>query len=247
MQAANHDASHNGLLSRLPSRELELVRPHLKRVSLEIKEEVSGVGNPIRYIHFPLSAAISLMDMQPSGRTGEVAVVGKEGCTGSHFLDGIQVSPARTLVQVAGEAFRLPVSALPRLLPQIPCFARMARRFNAMLFRHAVISAGCSQHHSAEQRIGRWLLAHHHRTGQSTFAFTHDFIAEQIGVQRVTVTDALAIFERTGVISAGYGKVELCNVKQMEKLTCECFDLALQAIDNYISDIQTYTSGGNRR
>ena len=152
MQVAKDDVKDNGLLGRLTKREFELVRPHLRRVSLATKEEVNGAGSPIRYIHFPISAAISFIDLQPSGRTVEVTVVGKEGCTGSHFLDGAPVSPARTIVQVAGVAFRLPVSALPRLLPQVPCLLRMVRRFNAMLFRHAVISVGCSQHHSVEQR-----------------------------------------------------------------------------------------------
>jgi hypothetical protein len=240
MERAKEDALHNDLLKRLPRQEFNLVQPHLRCVALKTREELNGIGSPIRYLHFPVTAAISLMDMQSSGRTVEIAVVGKEGCACSHVLDGVHLSPSRTIVQVAGVTFRLAVSSLPRLLPQVPFFTRMARRFNGVLFRQAVISVGCSQHHSVEQRLSRWLLAHRNRTGQSTFAFTHDFLAEQLGVLRSTVTDTLATFERMGIIEAGYGRVELGNVGQMEKLSCECFPLAKQAIEDYLSDIESY-------
>lgn len=236
----------NALLRHLPDREFKHVEAHLKCIPLKVKEELNVVGGAIRFLHFPVDAVISLMDLQPSGRTVEVAVVGKEGCVGSHYLDGARTSLSRNIVQVGGTAYCLPISTLPKLLPDIPSFIRMAQRFNVVAFRHAIISVGCSQHHSVEQRISRWLLAHWNRTGQLSFSFTHDFLAEQVGSLRVTVTDALSKFERQGLISSGYGKVVLRDVEKMRLISCECFSLAVHAVEEYLDDIESYAVQGRR-
>jgi CRP-like cAMP-binding protein len=117
----------------------------------------------------------------------------------------------------------------------------MVRRFSASLFRHAVISVGCSQWHSVEQRLARWLLAHHHRTNEIVFPFTHEFLADQLGSQRVTVSEALSAFQRNDLVRYSYGKVELVGIESLKGVSCECFDLATQAIEDYLRDIETYT------
>lgn len=246
MHSTKTSPKANAILGQIPKQEYDLIQRNLKPVSLKVKEELNGVGGIVRALYFPVDAVISLMDMQPSGRTVEVAVVGKEGCTYSHYLAGAHTSLARTVVQVGGGAYRLPVSTLPKLLPRIPCFVRMTTRFSAVSFRHAVLSVGCSQHHSVEQRMARWLLAHWKRTGHFSFAFTHDFLAEQVGALRVTVTDALSKFERMGIISSGYGKVELQDVEKMRTISCGCFPLAMQAIEEYLEDIKSYASEVDR-
>jgi Crp-like helix-turn-helix domain len=228
----------NQLLAYLPPQELDTLRPHCKVISLETREEINQVGTRVIHIHFPITAAISLMEMQASGTTVEVAVVGKEGCAGSHVLDGLDVSPCRTIVQIGGMAFRVTVPQLRTLLPLIPVFQQTARRFGTVLFRHTVISVGCSQFHSVEQRLARWLLAHRHRTGLKKFPFTHDFLAEQLGVQRVTVTQALAALQDRALVTHGYGKLELLDIRGMQKAACECLTLASEAIEEYLSDIK---------
>jgi hypothetical protein len=191
-------------------------------------------------LYFPLTAAISLLYMDRSGRAVEAAVVGFEGCSSPYVIEGVKDSPCRTLVQVGGLAYRLNVSDLWSLLSEVPMFERRVRRFNGVIFRHAILSLGCSQFHSVNQRIGRWLLAHHHRTGLTTLPFTHDFLAEQLGVQRVTVTNALATFEKQNIVAYGYGQVELQNLSALKTVACECFLLAKQAIEEYLTDIKSY-------
>ena len=228
----------NQLLAHLPPHELDTLRPHFKVISLETREEINQVGTPVIYIHFPITAAISLMEMQAAGTTVEVAVVGKEGYVGSHVLDGLKVSPCRTIVQIGGTAFRVSVPELRRLLPQIPVFQQTARRFGMVLFRHTVISVGCSQFHSVEQRLARWLLSHRKRTGLMKFPFTHDFLAEQLGVQRVTVTQVLAALQDRALVTHSYGKLELLDIGEMQRAACECLTLANEAVEEYLSDIK---------
>lgn len=228
------------LLSMIPAGEKRALGPHMKLIMLDTKQELNLVGSPLRYLYFPLEAAISVMDMEQSGRVLEVAVVGKEGCTCPTVVNGLTVSPTHIIVQIGGATFRLDTAPLADMLPGLPVFARMVRRFSGLLYRQAVISVGCSQWHSVGQRLARWLLAHHHRTGDTIFPFTHEFLADQLGSQRATVTEALSAFQRDDLVSYSYGKVELVNIERLTDVSCECFGLATQAIAGYLDEIRAY-------
>ena len=237
MKTSLPDPTANLLLGHLPPQEQKQLQTHLELVSVEARQELDEVGSNLRYICFPLDCAISLMDHQPSGQTVEIAVIGKEGSTGFNAAQGLTTSPCRTIVQVGGSMYRLGVRWLNA---SVPYLLHSLIRFGAVIFRHTVISVGCSQFHSVDQRLGRWLLAHQHRTGQSTFLFTHEFLAEQLGVQRNTVTEALAVLQEKKLVDSGYGKVKLLKSKAIEKVSCDCFQLAKQAIEEYIHDIKSY-------
>jgi hypothetical protein len=227
----------NLLLGHLPSREQKRLQTHLELVSVEARQELDGVGSDLRYVCFPLDCAISLLGHQSSGRSVEIAVIGKEGSTGFHAAQGLTTSPCRTIVQVGGSMYRLGVRWLNT---SVPFLLQSLIRFGAVIFRHTVISVGCSQFHSVDQRLGRWLLAHQHRTGLTTFPFTHEFLAEQLGVQRGTVTEALAVLQGKKLVDAGYGKVKLLKSQALEKVSCDCFQLAKEAIEEYLRDMKAY-------
>ena len=230
-------AAGNVLLEYLPPEEQKQLHTHLELVSVEARQELDEVGGDVRYVCFPLDCAISLMDHQANGQTVEIAVIGKEGSTGFNAAQGLTTSPCRTIVQVGGSMYRLGVRWLNE---SVPFLQQSLIRFGAVIFRHTVISVGCSQFHSVDQRLGRWLLAHRHRTGLTTFPFTHEFLAEQLGVQRGTVTEALAIFHKKRLVDAGYGKIKLLQSKALQKISCDCFQLAKQAIEEYVDDLRSY-------
>src|SRR5687768_16920230 len=181
-------AEDNRLLASLPASERAVLRPLLTLVFLQGKTEINGVGSPLRYIYFPITAVISLLTVDTSDRMVEAAVIGQEGCSASHVVNGLKASPCRALTQIAGLAYRLKVADFLRLLARLPACEQAIRRFNAVAYSHSLISVGCSTFHSVEQRLGRWLLAHRHRIGRTKLPFTQSFLAQQLGVQRVTVT-----------------------------------------------------------
>jgi len=226
------------MLVRLPPNEQAVLEPHLRPVLLSTKREINEVGCPVHAVYFPIDCAVSLLSVQESGRMVEVAVIGKEGCSAVPPFPGLAL--ARTLVQVGGRALQLDVSTLQSLLPRVPAFQSMMSRFGALLFREAVISVGCSQYHTVEQRLGRWLLSHVHRTGHRRLPFTHDFLADQLGVQRVTVTEMLAQFQRKSLVHYGYGEVEVIEAQRLEAVSCDCFSRVRDAIAGYLRDLDGY-------
>jgi hypothetical protein len=224
-----------------------MVKEHLELVALRHKEELNELDSPMRYLYFPLGSAISLMDVKPGGGVVEVAVVGNEGCTGFTVLQGYKNAPCRVQVQVGGPAFRLSAQLLLRILPQLSFLRYALSRFTTAILREAIVSVGCSQFHSVEQRLGRWFLAHQHRTGRSQFPFTHDFLAEQLGVQRATISEALAELQDKKIIKYSYRQVELSNMRAMEKLSCECFPTVKETIDDFLRDLKHYPASMSER
>lgn len=234
------ELSQNRILAGLPLQEQEVLRPHLRLVLLPTKAELHELNSPITQLHFPIDCAISLLNLQASGRMVEVAVIGREGCSAFPHMPGAGVALARTIVQIGGMAFQLDVVVLESLLPKLPALYSMMNQFGALLFREAVVSVGCSQFHSVEQRLSRWVLSHLHRTGHRLLPFTHDFLADQLGVQRVTVSEALAQLQRNGLVTYGYGKVEIKDVRQLEEIACDCFSLVRRSIADYLNDLKRY-------
>lgn len=240
MDISNPRMEQNGILACLPPNERTILKEHFEMVSLQTKEELDAVNSIIRYVHFPVNSAISLMDHQPAGGVVEAAIVGMEGCTGFTVVQGYESSPCQVLVQIDGFAFRLTASSLVKNLPQLPFLRYALSRFSATILRTTIVSVGCSQFHSVEQRIGRLFLAHQHRTGLSVFPFTHDFLAEQLGVQRPTISEKLTALQEKKIIRYGYREMELRNELAMQKLSCECFSIVKAAIDDFRRDIGNF-------
>jgi Crp-like helix-turn-helix protein len=241
MTANTNPFEQNAILACLPSKERRILEEHLELVTLETKEELNEVNSAVRYLHFPVNSAISLMDLQPGGGVVEVAVVGMEGCTGFTVVQGYKNAPCQVVVQVGGLAFRVTAPSVIMSLPQLPFLRYALSRFTTTILRTTIISVGCSQFHSVEQRLGRWLLAHQHRTGLSVFPFTHDFLAEQLGVQRPTISETLTALQNKKIIRYGYREVELCNARALQKLSCECFPTVKAAIDDFLLDIMNFS------
>lgn len=247
MTTGRSQIQQNHILGCLPAKERKMVREHLELVALRQKEELNEVDSPVRHLYFPLDSAISLMDVKPNGGVVEVAVVGKEGCTGFTVEQGYKHAPCRVQVQVGGPAFRLSALLVLRILPQLPFLRYALSRFTMTILREAIVSVGCSQFHSVEQRLGRWFLAHQHRTGRSQFPFTHDFLAEQLGVQRATISEALADLQDKRMIRYSYRQVVLSNMRALEKLSCECFPTVKDTIDDFLRDLKNYPASTSER
>src|SRR5206468_12399512 len=98
----------------------------------------------------------SLVVAGGNGRSVEIGVTGKEGFTPIPLLVGLNRSPHRAVIQVAGEGFKVGISILEELLRRNP-------RMRALLTRYAIVhglqtaqTGGCNRLHNLEQRLARW-------------------------------------------------------------------------------------------
>ena len=100
----------NSLLATLPATDLDLLRPELAMVALDHDAVLSRAGEPIEYVFFPHSGAISLMIDMADGQTVATAAVGREGAVGMLSVLGPSPSAATAVVHAAGTAARIPAS-----------------------------------------------------------------------------------------------------------------------------------------
>jgi len=239
----------NRILAGLPAGELDLLIPSLEMNELPLGEVLANVGKPITRLYFPLNSAISIVNQQEDSkdtRIVEVTVIGKEGCSGATIVQGSDTSPSVALVQVGGTAIEMPTASVTRFPARLPYLWKALLRYSLLLYRHSVISVGCSQFHSSSQRVARWLKAHWHRTGLETFPFSTGFFAAQVGINEKTVAEVLDEFERAGILQLERNTIGISNQHLLTQQSCPCYELAKEAVDEYlVALIEVARSYGN--
>src|SRR5262245_51990830 len=108
----------NGLLAALPPSDYRRLRPHLESAPLAWKQVLYEPGQAIQHLHFLTAGVVSLLLPLPGGKTIEVGVVGSEGVVGLPVCLGTGRALTRGLIQVPGEALRMPATAFARRVPR---------------------------------------------------------------------------------------------------------------------------------
>ncbi len=106
----------NRILLSLPEPEYLLIRPHLEFIPFRHQHILHEPNKELRFAYFLNSGLISLMIETGEGKTVEVGVVGNDGMAGIPSAVGLDRSPLREVVQVAGDGFRVKVPALQSAL-----------------------------------------------------------------------------------------------------------------------------------
>ena len=183
--------TENRILAALPSRERELLAPSFEGVDLYMGDVLNNAGESIRFVYFPLNAAISMVDAHIKEHMTDVALTGSEGCFGSFIVQGSDNAPFMAMVEVAGKAIRVPASGIIGHLPCMPYLRAAFGRYNLLITRHVAIGVGCGKFHSPAQQLTRWIMAHFHRTNMRAFPFSNDFFAAQAGIDKEVVSKVL--------------------------------------------------------
>ncbi len=229
------DFSRNQILAGLPRQERDRLLPASEVVQVHLGETLAEFRTPLRFIHFPLNSAISMTATQDHERMVEVTLTGKEGSSGSSVVLGDRRSLCTAMIQIPGVAVRIPTSSIIEELSQLPCLEAALSRHNSLLLQTAVVSVGCSRFHTVPQRVARWLKAHWYRSGIETFPFSAQFLAAQVGAEPQAVGEVLKALSQNGLLKLGHNQVTIADHDALSKQACECFELARQASEDYIS------------
>jgi CRP-like cAMP-binding protein len=177
-----------------------MVAKHLTFQDLELGQTLHRSGDPIEQVYFVETGFISALAVLSDGQPLEIGLIGSEGMDGVSVVLGAATSFAETMCQAGGGAYRMPTAALRDVVEH-------ARHFRDLLLRYAHLfqiqvtqTAACNAHHELGQRLARWLLGAHDRSGLPELSLTQDLIAVMLGVRRSTVSIAAGTLQRAGVI-----------------------------------------------
>ncbi len=242
------EMSKNHILAGLPDGERDWLLPFLELLQVHLGERILNTGEPIRFLHFPIDAAISLMNAQDDEHMVDVTITGKEGCNGASIVQGDDRSPYLAMVQIDGAIIRVEASVVMGHLLDMPYFEAALARYNSLLLRHSAVSVGCSQFHSVPQRLARWLATHCHRTERESFPFQTSFLAVQAGVDPTIADEVLNEFQRHGIVRMSRNNVTIINHDALTNRACQCFALAKEATEEYLAALKDirHTYGDTR-
>jgi len=218
----------NKILLSITDKEYALIRPHLESLSMPHHLSLYEPGQPLEFVHFPNTGMVSLVIATADGRTVEVGEVGREGFSGVQAAVGINKNQVREIVQIAGNGFRVKISALKSVLQSAPGLERILTRYAVVQGMQFAQTAACNRLHNIEQRLARWLLITQDRVDSATLAITHDFLATMLGTDRPTVSLAAGILQDKQAIEYTRGEVQILSRTKLEESVCECYGVIQQ-------------------
>jgi CRP-like cAMP-binding protein len=131
---------------------------------------------------------------------------------------------SRSVVQMSGDALRLPLGPLRTAFGANPRFRQLCLCYVEALLAQLLQSSACAALHPVEARLCRWLLQLQDRSQDNIpLPLTHDFLAEMLGVQRTTVTVAAQVLQRAGLITYRRGQVAILDRAGLQEAACECY------------------------
>ncbi len=197
-------------------------RPHCEPTSLPYRQVLQEPNKPISYVYFPFSGVVSVV-IPPEGRGHgvEVGLVGREGVVGVPVVLGADSTPARWLVQVPGEALRVPAEEFRAHAGRRPLRDLLLLYANAYLAQVSQAVA-CNGLHSVQERLCHWLLMVHSRAESDEFPLTHEFLAAMLGVRRAGVTVAARGLQNAGLIRYDRGRLEVLDRPGLQSAACRC-------------------------
>jgi two-component sensor histidine kinase len=167
----------------------------------------------------------SVVAVYADGSVIEAATVGREGCSGMQAFVGAKTSSVRLLVQIPGSAAKMSRAAFVRAMESMPAFRNLMSAYIHAFLEQVLVSVACNGAHSLKERLARWRLMMRDRGDEDALQITRSLLAEMLGVQRPTITNAARELEHAGLIERGRRQVTILDRQGLTKESCECYQL----------------------
>jgi CRP-like cAMP-binding protein len=169
-----------------------------------------------------------------NGSTAEIGMAGNDGLVGIALYMGGSTTPSRAVVQSAGNAFRMPSTALKNEFSRGGVFQKILLRYTQSLMTQISQTAVCNRLHSVEQQLCRWLLINHDLLQTNKLIMTHDLIANMLGVRREGVSIAAGHLQKEGLIKYVRGTITMLDRDALERAACECYRVVKDEYDRLL-------------
>jgi CRP-like cAMP-binding protein len=228
----------NRLLAALRPRDYELLVPHLVTVPMEEGEFLHVPEKEITQAYFLHSGIVSLMAVSSEGDAIATANVGQEGAIGTIAGTGFVRAFTQAMVQVSGTASRIAISHLRRAVRNSDAINDLLTRYHMALMCQVQQTSLCNSVHDATARLSRLLLLLNEQSNHETISFTHERLADMLGVRRSSVTVAAQTLQSKRLIRYRRGRIEIVDRKGLKAAACECYTVVSRTFDQFLEDKQ---------
>lgn len=214
----------NELLSALTADDIQRLRPHLRRVTLVVKQLLHEAAAPMKDVYFVEEGLVSLTaDTRDNGMV-EVGMTGRDGLVGTPvLLNPDVIAVHRAMVQVAGSAFHMQAAVLREVIDQVATLRDRCLRYVQMVMIQTSQSAACNARHELPERLARWLLMIRDRTESDELPLTQEFLSAMLGVRRAGVSVVVSALQSQGLIQQARGRLILLDRAGLEGEACSCY------------------------
>ena len=218
----------NRILRALSDDAYEQLLPAMEMISLETEQVLYEPDAPIEHAYFMVRGVASIVAPIDQGERGwervvEVGTVGNEGMVGLPLVLGTDREPARSFIQIPGDAWRIDADAFLRALDGVAGLRDVLLRYAQTYLNQVGQGSACNRAHGVQERCARWLLMTHDRTGGDEFPLTQEFLAAMLGVRRAGVTVAAGILQKAGLIRYSRGRITIVDRAGLEAASCACY------------------------
>src|SRR3977135_87296 len=224
----------NRLLLALPSSNLKQLMPELEHIACQREQVLMDADSSLDHVFFPNSGVVSVLAVYADGTVIEMATIGREGCTGVQAVFGAKISSVQLLGRVPGSAAKMSRPAFTRAMQSMPPFRSLMFAYVQAFLEQVMVSVACNGAHSLKERLARWLLMMRDRSDDDALPITHNLLAEMLGVQRPTITNAAGELERAGLIERGGRQVTILDRQGLTEASCECYQLVRTRVASHL-------------
>ena len=215
----------NRILAALPFAEMELIRPQLFRVSLVASQVLYEKGIPPDAVYFVEHGLVALLADVGGGETIQVALTGFEGVRGaSVMLQPGLVTEYRSVVEIAGAAYRMQVAEFQRAISRAPLLRDLCVQHTNSFVRQIAQTSACNARHDLPTRLCRLLLMVLDRSDDDDVLLTQGQIARMIGVRRAGVSTVMAALQDGGLLRQARGRITIVDRLRLRDHACACYD-----------------------
>jgi len=199
--------------------------PELEQIRCLRGQVLLDADSLLDHVFFPDTGVISVVAVYADGSIIEMATIGREGCSAVQAVLGAKISSVRLFVQIPGGATKMSRAAFTRAVGSMPAFRNLMYAYAQAFLEQVLVSVACNGAHSLKERLARWLLMMRDRGDEDALQITQNLLAEMLGVQRPTITNAARELERAGLIARGRREVTILDRQGLAEASCECYQL----------------------
>jgi CRP-like cAMP-binding protein len=210
----------NQILAEIVRRHPELPRDW-SRQEFSSKDVMIQAGGSIDHVIFPTSGMLAVAVATDDDFVG-TGMVGSEGIVGASVVFGARRHLNFIIGRLPGSAYLIPAGELIDLAQRDGFVRRLLFVCEAWLGIQAQQLSACNARHKIPQRLSSWLLRAADATGADDLPATQDLIAEALGVQRASISNAASECQKAGVIAYVRGRIRIVDREALEQQACEC-------------------------